>query len=74
MTYAPFNVDWLANFWRWENLIDLLEFYIALSEMLLTISANQEFNNLNLIKLWLACAKQNAVVKVTSDACSMLAI
>ena len=40
ITCALFNVDWLANFQRWGNLIGLLEFHIALSEILLTACAD----------------------------------
>ena len=28
-TSAPFNVDWLANFWRWATLIGSFEFNIT---------------------------------------------
>ena len=50
---------WLANF-RWlAKLTDLLEFHKSLSEMLLTACADQLLHNLSLIKLYLACAKQN---------------
>ena len=51
----------------------LLEFHIAISEMLLTGFADQILYILSLIKLWSTCAKQNAAVKTTSDACSLLA-
>ena len=64
----------MANFWRCTSLIDLLEFDIALSEILLTACTDQLLYNLNLVKLCLACAKQNAAIKTASDACSMLAI
>ena len=55
-----------------SNLIGLLEFHIALSEILLTACSNQLIYNLNLIKLCSACAKQIAAVNA-SDACSLLA-
>ena len=51
----------------------LLEFHIAISEILLTGFADQILYNLSLIKLWSTCAKQNAAVKTTNDACSLLA-
>ena len=53
----------------------LLEFHIALSEILSTTCADQLMYNLsyvNLIKLCSASAKQNAAVN-GSDACSLLA-
>ena len=53
-------------------MIGLLEFHIAHSEILLTACACQLLYNLGLIKLCLACAKQNAAVKTTSDASSLL--
>ena len=56
-----------------RNLIDLLEFHIALSGILLTACTNQLLYNLSLIKLCLAYVKQNAAVKTASDACSLLA-
>ena len=54
------------------NLIVLLEFHIALSEILLKARANQLLYNLILIKLCSACAKQNTSVNA-SGACSLLA-
>ena len=56
-----------------SNLIGLLEFHIKLSEILLTACAGQLLYTLSLIKLYSACAKQNAAVKTASDACSLLA-
>ena len=50
-----------------SNLIGLLEFHIAHSEILLTAGADQLYN-LSLFKLCLACE-----IKNTSDACSSLA-
>ena len=50
---------WLANFHWLAKLTDLLEFHKSLSEMLLTACADQLLHNLSLIKLYLACAKQN---------------
>ena len=55
-----------------RNLIGLLEFHIAHSEILLTACADQLLYNLSLIKLCSACAKQNTSVNA-SDACSLLA-
>ena len=72
-TCASLSVDWLANFQRWGNLVGLLEFHIALSEILLTACLDQLLYNLSLIKLCSVCAKQNAAVKIASDACSLLA-
>ena len=43
-----------------SNLIGLLEFQIAISEILLTACADQLLYNLDLIKLCSAFAKQNA--------------
>ena len=74
VTFVPFNFDWLAHFWRWANLIGLLEFNITPSEMLLTACADQILYNLNLTKLCSVCAKQNVAVKTISNACSVLAI
>ena len=56
-----------------SNLIGLVEFHLALSEILLTAGADQLLYNLSLIKLCLACAKQNAAVNAR-DACSLLTI
>ena len=56
-----------------SNLIGLVEFHIALYKILLTACADQWLYNLSLIKLYLACTKQKAAVKTTSDACSLLA-
>ena len=53
-------------------MIGFLEFYIALSEILLTACADQLIYNLSLIKLCSECAKQNAAVNA-SHACSLLA-
>ena len=52
----------------------MLEFDIALIEILLTACTDQLLHNLNLIKFCSECAKQNAAVKNASDACSMLTI
>ena len=46
---------------------------MALSEIWLTVCADQVLYNLGLIKLCFGCAKQNAAVKAASDACSLLA-
>ena len=46
------------------NLIDILEFHIA-------VSPDQLLYNLSLIKLCSACAKQNTALNA-SDACSLL--
>ena len=51
----------------------LLEFHVAHSEILLTVCADQLSYNLSLIKLYSACAKQNAAAKNASGACSFLA-
>ena len=51
ITCRLFNVDWLAYFQRWANLIGLLKCHIALSEILLTASADQLLYNSSLIKL-----------------------
>ena len=64
-----FYLTLTASFLRWVNLTGLLEFHIAISEILLTGFADQILYNLSLIKLWSSCAKQNAAVKATSDAC-----
>ena len=57
-----------------RDLIGLLEFHIALSEILLQHCPDQLlYNNVSLIKLCWACAKQNAEVKIASDACPLLA-
>ena len=55
-----------------SNLIDLPQFHIALSKILLTVCANQLMYNLSLTKLCSVCAKQKATVNA-SDACSLLA-
>ena len=73
VTCAWFSVDWLTNFQRWENLIGFFEFHIAHSEILLTACLDQLLYNLSLIKLCLACVKQNAVVKTKIDTSSLLA-
>ena len=52
-----------------SDLIGLLKFHIALSEILLTSGADQLLCNLSLIKLFLANVKQNTAV----DACLLLA-
>ena len=70
ITCVPFNVDWLANVWRWENLVCLLEFDIALSEILLVACADQLLYDLNLIKSCSAHSEQKAAVKTASDAWS----
>ena len=57
-----------------SDLINLHGFDLALSEILLTVCADQLLYNLNLIKLCWVCAKQNTAVKTASNACSMLAI
>ena len=54
-----------------SSLIGLVEFHLALSEILLTAGAHQLLYNLSLIKLCLACAKQNTAVNAR-DACSLL--
>ena len=64
---ALFYVNWLANFWRWENLTGLLEFHITYSKVLLTACANQLLYNLSLIELCSAYA-----IKNTRDACLLL--
>ena len=51
-------------------MIGLFEFQITIFEILLT---DQLLYNLSLIKLCLACAKQNAAVNTASDACLLLA-
>ena len=51
ITFASLNTDWLANFWRWTNLIGLFEFDVALSEILLAACTDQLMYKLNLIKL-----------------------
>ena len=45
-----------------SNLIDLLDFHIALPELLLTACADQLLSNLSLIKLCSASAKMQAVL------------
>ena len=57
---------------KWTNLISLLEFYIVYSEVLLAACADQLLNNLRLIKLCLAYAKQNAAVMTVGDAFPLL--
>ena len=52
----------LAIFWKWRNLIGLFEFDIALSEILLIAFIN--YFNVNLNKLYSACAKQNATERL----------
>ena len=52
-----------------HRLVNLLEFYIAHSEILLTAWADQ----LSLNKLCSACAKQNVAVKTARDTYSLLA-
>ena len=59
-------IDWLI--FKVNNLIGLLEFYVAHSELLLTACPDQSLYSLSLIKLSSACA-----IKNTSDACSLLA-
>ena len=54
-----------------RSLIGLLEFHIALSEILLTSSTDQLLYNLSLIELFSACRKQNTVVNA-SDVSSLL--
>ena len=54
-------------------MIAFFEFHIAHSEILLTALADQLLHNLSLIKLSLACLKQNTAVKTVIDACSLLA-
>ena len=49
------------------------EFHIAHSEVLLITFADQFLYNLSLIKVFLACVKQNPAVKTAIDACSLLA-
>ena len=55
-----------------SNLIGLLEFQIEFSKILLTAYLDHLLYNLSLVKLRLACAKQNAAVNA-SYACSLLA-
>ena len=55
-------------------MLGLVEFDTVLSQILLTAYAEKLLYNLNLIKLCSVCAKDNAAVKTTSDACSMLAV
>ena len=57
VTGGLFNLDWLANFERWANLISLLELHLALFEILLTACADQLIYKLTLIKLCSASAK-----------------
>ena len=52
-------------------MIGLLEFHVALPEILLTTCVDQLLVNLNLIKLLSACAKQNTAVKSANDTCSL---
>ena len=63
-------IDWLI--FKVSNLIGLLECHIKLSEILLTACADELLYNLSLIKLYSACAKQNAGVKTANDVCSLL--
>ena len=53
-------------------MIGLFEFELALPEMLLT--AGNINHNLNIIKLYLACAKQAAAVMTANDVCSILTV
>ena len=53
-------------------MISLLEFHIALSDILLSADSDQLICNLSLIKSCLTCAKQNAAGNA-SNACSLLA-
>ena len=55
------------------KLIDYFELHIEDSGIQLTVWADQLLYNLSLIKLCLACVKQNAAVKTGIDACSLLA-
>ena len=57
----------------WANLTGLLEFHKAHFKILVTACPDQLTYNLSLIKLCLACAKQNAAAKIASGACSLLA-
>ena len=54
-------------------MIRFFEFYTAQSKILLTAWADELVYNLSLIKLYLACVKQNTAVKTAIDACSLLA-
>ena len=54
-------------------MIGFYEFHIAHSEILLTACADQLLFNLILVKLCLACVKQNTAVKTASDAYPLLA-
>ena len=54
-------------------MIGFFEFHKAHIKILLTACADQLQYNLSLIKLHLACVKQNAAVKTGSDVCSLLA-
>ena len=67
--YSMLN-DWLL--FKCKNLIGLLKFHKALSEILLITCTDQLIHNLSLTKLCSACAKQNAAVNA-KDACSLLA-
>ena len=53
-------------------MIDLFEFNIAHTEVLLTAVADQLLYNLSLIKLCLVFLKQKTAVKTEIDACSLL--
>ena len=57
----------------WANLIRFSEFHIARSEILLAACTDQLLYNLSLIKLCLACVKQNTAANAASDSCSFLA-
>ena len=65
-------IDWVI-FKGNQILICLREFHIAFSEILLATCANQLLYTLSSIKSSSACAKQNAPVKISRDAYSLLA-
>ena len=54
-------------------MIGFFELHTAHSEILLTVCVDQLLQNLSLIKLRLACEKQNTAVKTASDGCSLSA-
>ena len=53
-------------------MIGFFEFHKAHSKILLAAWADQLLYSLSLIKLCLACVKQNTAVKTAIDACSLL--
>ena len=54
-------------------MIDYFELHTEDSGIQLTVWADQLLYSLSLIKLCLACVKQNAAVKTGINACSLLA-